>query len=190
MPEIRSASSAKVRINLRTTISDCRMSSFDSSTHKLAGSSSEVGGLVLKSSKQPPITSCPENKDKLTDSVFKKPTTSLLGLDRLARKKREEREAEVAGKFSEKKARLYSKDINESDQFDSDVRISFGKSSRSFDDRKYRSSLIETPSHTGGVNEEVLQRIHSRLAGQDQRTHGVYASTTKDGDKKMSRNRR
>lgn len=163
------------------------MSSFDSSTQLLAGSGSESGGLILKSSK--PKQSTGSDNDNKDAHVFKKPTTSLLGLDRLARKKREEREADST--FAEKKPKLYVKG-SQSEDLDSDVRLSFGKASRSGDsskDRRYRGTLVETPSHTGGVNEEALQRIHSRLVGQDQKAHGVYASTTKHGDRER-RNQR
>lgn len=121
-----------------------------------------------------------------SDSTFKKPTMSVLGLDRLARRKREEREAEAAS-FPEKKSRLqHFKE--QSDHYDSNVKISFGKSSRSQDvarDRKYRGSLVETPTYTGGVDEEALQKIHSRLLERDQRSHGVYASTERQrGDRR------
>lgn len=163
------------------------MSSFDSSTHRLAGSGSESGGLILKSCKTKESGSSDNGKDT---HVFKKPTTSLLGLDRLARKKREEREAESS--FAEKKAKLYVKG-SQSDCLDSDVRISFGKATRMGDsskERKYRGTLVETPSHTGGVNEEALQRIHCRLAEKDQRTHGVYASTTKTSGRERRRDQR
>lgn len=158
------------------------MSSFNPSTHKLAGSEIDTGGLILKGKKN----SQPESKD--SDSIFKKPTASLLGLDRLARKKREEREIDEVS-FPEKKARAYFKD-EKSNSYDPDVRISFGRSSKVQDsarDKKYRGPLVETPTHTGGVSEEALQRIHSRLIGRDQRTHGVYASTTRDDDRVQNR---
>lgn len=149
------------------------MSSFDSSTHRLAGSNlSETGGLILKSSKAKPNSDHESSKE--AGAIFKKPAMSRLGLDRLARRKREEREAEGVS-FPEKKAHLQTRG---EESFDTNVRISFGKSSRSLDDRKYRGSLVETPSYTGGVNEEALQKIHSRLLGREQRSQGVYASSS------------
>lgn len=156
------------------------MSSFDRSTHKLEGSSSsEAGGLIVKSSK------AKSDSGASNEPTFKKPTTSLLGLDRLARRKREEREAEAAS-FPEKRPKLHSKEEKPSNSYDSDLRISFGKSARAQDgarDRKYRGAMVETPSHTGGVDEEALQRMHSRLAGRDQRGHHrVYASTSRGKD--------
>lgn len=166
------------------------MSSFDSSIHQLAGSSAEVGGLILKSKSQKP-----EEKNN-TDAIFKRPSESILGLDRLARRKREERDAEEAGHFSEKKSRLISKNV--SDFSDSNVRISFGRSSSSSSsnaagsskERNYRGSLEETPTHTGGVSEEALQKIHTRLVGRDHRNQGVYASTAKDSGRRDDRTRR
>lgn len=145
------------------------MSSFESSTHRLAGSiGEEGGGLIIK----------PKKKDTNPDG-FKKPSAprgSLLGLDLLAKKKREER-GENAG-FAEKKPRFEEEGLS---TYDSDVRISFGKTHYSRD-RQYRSLRVETPSHPGGVSEEALERIQSRLK-RDQK-HGVYA-TSKDaeGDK-------
>lgn len=156
------------------------MTSFNPSAHRLAGSNSaEAGGLILKGAKSKNTSD--------SDPIFKRPTTSLLGLDRLARRKREEREAEAAN-FPEKKAR---KD-EDCDRYDSDVMISFGKSSRSREgvgERQYRGVLVETPSHTGGVNEEALQRMQSRLAGHDQKSHSVYASTSRKKDRESDSRR-
>lgn len=151
------------------------MSSFDASTHKLAGSNpTEVGGLIVKTSKPKPSS----ESSKEGDAIFKKPSASRLGLDRLARRKREEREAEAMN-FPEKKARLQIR--GEESTGDSNVRISFGRLSRSLDsskDRMYRGPLVETPSYTGGVSEDALQKIHSRLVKREQRSQGVYASSS------------
>lgn len=162
------------------------MSSFDRSTHKLAGSSSsQAGGLILKSGKSK------TDSDIANEPTFKRPTTSLLGLDRLARRKREEREAEEAN-FPEKRAKLHSRE-EKSSSYDSDVRISFGKSSKAQEgvrDRQYRGTVVETPSYTGGVDEEALQKMHSRLVGRDQKGHhGVYASTNRSRDVDTKRSR-
>ena len=172
------------------------MSSFDPSTHRLAGSSSsEAGGLILKSSR-PKTTSSNDSESKTSSSehVFKKPSASVLGLDRLARRKREEREAE-RGSFPEKKPRLQSGLLGSIREDDTSVRISFGKSSRTVDgsskDRKYRGPLVETPTHTGGVNEDALKKIHSRLVERDQKSHGVYASSSsRDKDRRGGDSRR
>lgn len=150
--------------------------SFNPATHRLEGSSGEHGGLIVKN-KQGNISGS-------DDDVFKKPSTSLLGLDRLAKRKKEEREAELG--FSEKKPRIHgSAELSDIRNSDSSIRVSFGKSSKLTDagakERKYRSTQEETPSHTGGVSAEALQRIHSRLAGKEQKGHGVYATTSRSG---------
>lgn len=148
------------------------MSSFESSTHRLAGSTGqEGGGLIIK----------PKRQGTDRDS-FKKPSAprgSLLGLDVLARKKREERREDVG--FAEKRPRLEEEGL---ESYDRDVRISFGKTDHS-KDRQYRSSRVETPSHPGGVSDEALERIQSRLK-RDQR-HGVFATSRDEAGNKMSR---
>ena len=153
------------------------MSSFDSSTHRLAGSGSETGGLIKKKKN--------EEVDKPTkDEEFKKPSVSLLGLDVLARRKREQREAEEAGngKFTAKRPKLDRDRRRE--QYDTDVRISFGKSDIS-KERRYRAPLNETPSHTGGVSEEALERIHHRM--RREQGQGLYASTARTEDRNQKR---
>lgn len=95
------------------------MSSFDSSTHRLAGSGNEAGGLIVR-------------KKKKEEGEFKKPAAprgSLLGLDVLARRKREQKE-ELG--LVEKKPRLEGEEGGERSSYDnSDIRISFGKSDHS-----------------------------------------------------------
>lgn len=151
------------------------MSSFSNSTHRLEGAGSEPGGLIIKSRKKP--------EDKDADSTFKKPSGSRLGLDLLARRKREQRQAEEETKntFSEKKLRLdTSRDIQEDD---SDVRISFGRSDVN-KDRRYRGTHVETPSHPGGVSDEALERFHTHVRkGSRSGDTGVYASTKSRSDR-------
>ncbi len=128
------------------------MSSYPSSTrYHLAGSGSEVGGLIIKNKRA--------TEKKSSDSIFKKPSSSLLGLDVLAKRKREERQVnqDSSGTFTEKKAR-----INTSEDDDSDVRISFGRSDSS-KDRQYRGTHVDTPSHPGGVSDEALERFHQHI---------------------------
>ena len=151
------------------------MSSFSSPTHRLEGSGNEAGGLIVKKTRDKHDSSSSSD-----DHVFKKPTMSLFGLDRLARKKREEREAEC--NFREKKPRKSGSILPEISD-NPDARLSFGKGSRcggeGTNERKYRSTQVETPSHTGGVSAEALERIQSRYSGKEQKSHGVYASTAK-----------
>ena len=142
-------------------------SEFDKSTHRLAGSSDESGGLFVKNA----------NSD-----VFKKPTvprTSLLGLDALAKQKRKQQEEEQ--KNSSKKQKYEPARELQQSRISSDLRISFGKTSSS-KDRSYRASRVETPSHPGGVSEEALERITSRLR-RDQK-HAIYASSKEEGKSK------
>lgn len=145
------------------------MSEFDKSTHQLAGSSNVSGGLTVK------------NAD-----VFKKPAmprTSLLGLDTLAKQKRKEQEEEQ--RISSKKPRYDPTRDQQQLQLSSDLRISFGKSSNS-KDRSYRATRVETPSHPGGVSEEALERITTRLR-RDQK-HAIYASSKDEGKSKKESN--
>lgn len=150
------------------------MSSFDRSSHRLAGSGNESGGLFIKKKQ--------DTTGQKSDDTFKRPSGSILGLDILARRKRAEREA--AEEVGEKRPRLERtkfRDFRDSYD-DSGVRISFGRSDSS-KERKYRSSLLETPSHPGGVSDEALEKIHSRR----KRDHGqglFASSTTRQGSER------
>lgn len=159
------------------------MSSFSNSTHRLEGTGHETGGLIIKSKKKP--------EDKHTDTTFKKPSGSRLGLDLLARRKREQRQAEEETKnaFSEKKPRLYISALGKILEGDSDVRISFGRSDVN-KDRHYRGTHVETPSHPGGVSDKALERFHThvRKGGRSGDT-GVYASTKTRNDRDRESNR-
>ena len=105
------------------------MSSFDSSIHRLAGSSNEEGGLIIK-----------KGGDGGGGREFKKPSGSLLGLDSLAKRKREQREREGEGS-GEKRPRLTGRwDSREGEgerrsgargRDESGARISFGKGDHS-----------------------------------------------------------
>ncbi len=139
------------------------MSSYPDSADRLAGSESDVGGLIIKGKK---------TEEKSSISTFKKPSGSLLGLDILAKRKREERESdqECSRTFKEKKARV---NTIEDDDDDSDVRISFGRSDES-KDRHYRRPYVDTPSHPGGVSDAALERFHQHVRkGKTQRHYYV-----------------
>ena len=156
------------------------MSEFSGSVHRIAGSSGEeVGGLIVRKK--------PSSKEKgggegdggsgkgskwdKKPSEFKVPAprASLLGLDVLAKRKREEREAKEVAKFGEKRARLTqgvgtSSTQRDDSRFSEDgARVSFGRSSEKQRERVYRATGVETPSHTGGVSEAALDRIQSRM---------------------------
>ncbi|PIN94383.1 hypothetical protein AB205_0221710, partial [Aquarana catesbeiana] len=144
----------------------------DASLHRLEGSepSLQEGGLVIK-----------KKSSSNEQHVFKAPAprSSLLGLDLLAAQKRKERE-EKERQEGDKKAKAGSKDWEEREKTSegSSDRISRG----SHGDRHYRAPRVETPTYTGGVNEEFLAR--SRQRERERREHGVYASSKDDRRRK------
>lgn len=145
----------------------------DSSLHRLEGSepSLQEGGLVIK-----------KKSSSNEQHVFKAPAprSSLLGLDLLAAQKRKERE-EKEQQEADKKTKVGSKDWEDREKTSSEGssdRISRG----SHGDRNYRTARVETPSYTGGVNEEFLAR--SRQRERERREHGVYASSKDDRRRK------
>ena len=154
--------------------------------HRIAGSSGdEVGGLIIK--KKPPN----QEEDgkvgtkwdqKPADFKAPAPRASLLGLDVLAKRKREEREAKGEAKFGEKRLKIARGGSSGLEQYSDDgsARVSFGKSTEKQKDRLYRQSRVETPSHTGGVNEEVLDRIQQRLKRD---RPSVVGAKSRDADK-------
>ncbi|GFR03373.1 pre-mRNA-splicing factor ATP-dependent RNA helicase PRP16 [Trichonephila clavata] len=115
--------------------------SLQSTIHRLEGSTNETGGLIIK-------------KKSADDGVFKVPAPkkSLLGLDVLAEKRRQEKNSENKFSFSRK-----HEGANEHRR------------------KKYRSSRDETPTYTGGVSEEYLERIHGRQKREKER--GMYVSS-------------
>ncbi|CAG0912978.1 unnamed protein product [Notodromas monacha] len=100
--------------------------------HRLEGTSGGVGGLIIRKKKGDA-----EGSDEMT---FKKPPirASLLGLDKLALEKKTHAEKEA--KETPGRAEVEEKERG----------------------RHYRSSLEETPSHTGGVSEEAQRRLDER----------------------------
>lgn len=130
----------------------------DDGVYRLEGAKETKGGLVVK---------------KKQTSTFKVPQPSLLGLDRLAAQKRKERQ-EASNKMS------FPIDDEES-----------GSSSDTFDieksnKRKFRSPQEETPTYTGGINQEARARLLERT--NRNREKGVFA-TTKAGHKHSSENK-
>ncbi len=156
------------------------MSSFDRSTHRLAGSGDESGGLIIKKKQD-------QTRDSKSDETFKRPSGSLLGLDVLARRKRAEKDAEDGGS-GVKRPRIERKwDKKDSNYDDSGIRLSFGRSDGARD-RKYRSALSDTPSHPGGVSEQALEKMQNRLK-RDQ-GQGLYASSSAEGRGREQRKER
>lgn len=153
----------------------------DSSSDRLEGTHvhSVVGGLILKGNKNKTISS---------------PKESVLGLKKLAEEKRK-RKLEGDGEKTKKlKALSSNREADwEADRRDlelqGEARLSSGNKSKS---RHYRTGLVETPSHTGGVNEEIREKQLLRLErDRETRRGGVYAqSRVKDKEEKDFRNDR
>lgn len=123
--------------------------------HRLEGTSgNEKGGLIVTKKKEP---------------TFKVPKPSLLGLDRLAAQKRKEKEDA---------ARKMSFSMDDEGPSESPARPSQGSTSKSKDERKFRSAAEETPTYTGGVTKEAQERLRERERDR-YKEKGVYA-TTKD----------
>lgn len=140
------------------------------SVHRLEASAPATGGLVIKKK---------ETND--SDSTFKVPQTSLLGLDRLAAAKRQERE---------KQQRLIS--FKDSEYDDEMALTPRSDSSRTPDlanvhklNRQYRELKDDTPSHGGGVSEKARGRLAEQ---KEKEKRGVHVSTKdlkksrRDGD--------
>ncbi|TPP65967.1 Pre mRNA splicing factor ATP dependent RNA [Fasciola gigantica] len=112
------------------------------SFERLAGTSGdEEGGLITKKEK----------------NVFKKPQASLLGLDRLAEKKRLEVSQQT----------LFAKrEIHPSDRY-------------------YREKRVETPSNRGGVSREFFESLERRRerSRQDRQKTGLVSTTSKRPEK-------
>ncbi|XP_031625457.1 pre-mRNA-splicing factor ATP-dependent RNA helicase PRP16 [Contarinia nasturtii] len=135
----------------------------DPSVHRLEASSPVTGGLVVK------------KKD--SDSTFKVPQPSLLGLDRLAAQKRKEREDQnrlISFKDSE-----YDDDASATPEHRTFTTPDHANVHRL--SRNYREPNDETPSHGGGVSDKFRDRLAER-SEKDKR--GVYVSTK---DEKKSR---
>ena len=113
--------------------------------HRLEGSDSAQGGLVIKK--------------KLKEDEFKKPTCSVLGLQRLAQEKRKQNNQSIKADMRDC---VGSNNDNESSKAD----------------KHYRKYRPETPSYTGGVNETAKDKIKRRRErDKDERKSGVYAET-------------
>ena len=145
----------------------------DSSCDRLEGSRSMVGGLVLKGG------------NKKTS-----PKESILGLQKLAEEKRKRKQlerdenakkAKVGERSSEQEADWEVVDSKDNAR-NGKARLSSGSKDSSFKSRHYRSGLIETPSHTGGVNEEIRDQQLRRLErDREARKGGVFAQSRAKG---------
>ncbi|KOC69165.1 Pre-mRNA-splicing factor ATP-dependent RNA helicase PRP16 [Habropoda laboriosa] len=130
----------------------------DSSLYRLEGTDkNQAGGLIIR--KRP------------SDHTFKKPQVSVLGLDKLAKRKRQENSQES--------------NLSKSESSSSKAEVK---------ERKYRSYAEETPTHTGGVNSEAQQRLesrlkHQRLSAQDKHHRHAYRDRDRDRNRERERSR-
>lgn len=107
------------------------MADGDENLHRLEGSSGDApGGLILKKKENP------------GEFQFAKP--SLLGLDKLAAAKRQNR------------LMSFSDDPEETEPSDS-------HDASGAKERKYRRHNEETPTYTGGISEQARERMLERL---------------------------
>lgn len=156
--------------------------------HRLEGSSPEEmkeGGLiVMKKRITPDIES--------SSLTFKKPMTSLLGLDRLAATKHKMTEADDKDKKWKEDKRSPSshrdgaEDKGERRSYrdhDDDGNYKKHRSSKDYKERHYRVPKEDTPSHPGGVSTAAKDKIQSRH--NRDRERGVYASS-KDPNRSKS----
>lgn len=137
------------------------MTEFDPSVHCLsANEDDQPVGLIIK------------KKPTESEHVFKVPTArvSLLGLDKLAAEKRKRQQNEIKSNVEKK---------SKSEEYDDATRISFGRSGRK--ERNYRTTVSETPTHTGGVSSEALKRIQERQ--EHGKGKGVFASSSSQSKK-------
>lgn len=154
----------------------------DSSSDRLEGSHvhSVVGGLILKG-----------NSRKTTQS----PKESVLGLQKLAEEKRKRKLEEEGEKTKKVRALSSNRDTDsweESDPRDVELqgkaRLSTGNKDFKSKSRHYRTGLVETPSHTGGVDEETREKQLMRLErDRETRRGGVYAQSRMRDKEKDSR---
>ena len=150
----------------------------DSSSDRLEGTRSMVGGLILKG-----------NSKKTTQS----PKGGVLGLQKLAEEKRKRKLEEDGEETKKIKAPSSNRGANHwedsNDDLEGRARLSSGRKDFKSKSRHYRSGLVETPSHTGGVDEEIRQKQLRRLERDRQtRRGGVYAeSRVQEREEKDSR---
>ncbi|KAF9583362.1 DEAH-box RNA helicase prp16 [Lunasporangiospora selenospora] len=123
--------------------------------------------------------------------VFKMPTVpqgvSRLGLDKLAKEKREERESAAAA--AAKKIKLQVEDELDQDENQSKNGNSKGSSQSNMRhvQPQYRVKRMETPSHPGGVSQEALRRAEERKQRDRTAKSGLWDrpedTQNRDGDR-------
>lgn len=142
----------------------------DSSVHRLEASGPQIGGLFIPSKK---------DKKSIVDATI--PKVSLLGLDKLAHKLRQDPGNRLSFKSS-------ADDEEAVEEFNQKNKISSTTETHTFaipakvpylkDQRHYREPRIETPSYTGGVDSRARDKVREReRSGRDK---GLHASSSKD----------
>ncbi|KAL7305956.1 hypothetical protein TKK_0001429 [Trichogramma kaykai] len=127
--------------------------SANESVYRLDGSDdTEIGGLIV-------------TKKQTSDHVFKKPQTSILGLDKLAEQKRRENSLEP---------KTLKRDDTEHDS----------------KKRKYRTYAEETPTYTGGVNKRAKERLDYRINRNHRDRRRDRDARSPGKDKRRDRDRR
>ena len=158
--------------------------SFDTSNiSRLEGSAKEVGGLIIKKK-------TPNNEDEF---VFKKPGVSLLGLDKLAELKKKElkdrQDREDINQINDNNERYDRRSADRTDRRDDrdrdrdDRRDDYRREEQR--SRHFRNKRVETPSHSGGVSDEYIQRKRKRDERRDERHRQSTVKKTNGG---LSRN--
>ena len=151
----------------------------DTCSDRLEGTRASIGGLILKG-----------NNKKATKS----PKESVLGLQKLAEEKRKrklEEDGEKTKRLKDSSSNRGANDWEDSNNdFEIRTRLSSGNKDLKSKSRHYRSGLVETPSHTGGVNEEIREKQLRRFErDRETRRGGVYAES-KVSDKKEKDSRK
>lgn len=139
--------------------------------HRLEAPEQKPGGLIIK-----------KKDDEKKKDIFKVPS-SKFGLDLLAIKLKKERESGLLTSFKDHDAEQESKSEAGSLK-DFDVNLKMKPDSAKT--KNYRSSRVETPSHTGGVSQSVKERYKQRASDKSK---GIYASSkNKDKDRNSRKN--
>ncbi|KAG0033593.1 DEAH-box RNA helicase prp16 [Podila clonocystis] len=133
-------------------------------------------------------------------AVFKVPAVpkgvSRLGLDKLAKEKRDERER--AAQSDAKKIKLQEDDSRSSGDVDMQGASDSSHKDRSSEDEsdnrsmrvlepRYRTKRMETPSHPGGVSQDALRRVEER---KNRARGGLYDRAQDSRDRDYDRDRR
>ncbi|KAM8721291.1 hypothetical protein ACLKA7_007200 [Drosophila subpalustris] len=160
------------------------MSEDDGGVHRLEGTTGQEqrGGLVIKK---------PKDKDNSSSASgsggsFKVPQGSLLGLDKLAAKRRAEKaRAERLISFKDNE---YDDGGGTPSNAASTTPVSefaFKKpDTKSFEklSRQLREHKDDTPSHTGGVSEKARERLREHIQRDRDRHKGAVRDTTRRDD--------